>query len=416
MSILFYDTCSLLSLQQEAFSIEDKFYISSVTLNELEDIKSSAKKDEEIKYNARNLSRLLDKNRDKYEIILINSAINQIVIDADLPNTPDSRIIATALYLQNSLKQEITFVSDDTLCKHIARISGLAVKEVEHNKQTGYKGFKEIDFSNDNDLADFYSNMSMNVNQYDLLENEYLIIKRQGELIDKYKWKEESYQKVPFQKLESKMFGKIAPKNGDIYQQLAIDSLTTNKITLLRGPAGSGKSYLALGYLFSLLERGTIDHIVIFCNTVATKGSAKLGFYPGSRTEKLLDSQIGNFLESKIGERGAVETMIDKGQIVLLPMSDIRGFDTTDMHAAVYITEAQNLDIDLMKLALQRIGEDSICILDGDSDAQVDMSMYAGNNNGMRRVSEVFRGEDLYGEIELQTIYRSRIADIANRM
>ena len=91
--------------------------------------------------------------------------------------------------------------------------------------------------------------------------------------------------------------------------------------------------------------------------------------YPGTRTEKLLDSQIGNFLISKLGDRYAVEKLINDGQLVLLPMSDIRGFDTTGMNAAIYITEAQNLDINLMKLALQRIGEDSICIIDGDDKA-----------------------------------------------
>lgn len=69
-----------------------------------------------------------------------------------------------------------------------------------------------------------------------------------------------------------------------------------------------------------------------------------------------------------------------------------------------------------MKLALQRIGEDSICIIDGDYDTQVDLSQYAGMNNGMRRASEVFRGQDLYGEVELKNIYRARIADIAERM
>jgi predicted ribonuclease YlaK len=74
------------------------------------------------------------------------------------------------------------------------------------------------------------------------------------------------------------------------------------------------------------------------------------------------------------------------------------------------------MDISLMKLALQRIGEDCVCILDGDYKAQVDMSQYAGYNNGMRRVSEVFRGCDLYGEVELQNIYRSRIGKIAELM
>ena len=135
--------------------------------------------------------------------------------------------------------------------------------------------------------------------------------------------------------------------------------------------------------------------------------------YPGSRTEKLLDSQIGNLLESKLGDRVAVERLIDDGQLVLLPMSDIRGYDTTGMNAAIYISEAQNLDIELMRLALQRIGEDSICTLDGDSNAQVDLSMYAGDNNGMRRVSKIFRGADFYGEVTLVNIHRSKIAKLA---
>ena len=97
-------------------------------------------------------------------------------------------------------------------------------------------------------------------------------------------------------------------------------------------------------------------------------------------------------------------------------MSDVRGYDTSGMNAGIYITEAQNLDVELLKLALQRVGEDSIIILDGDTKSQVDLIDYEGANNGMRKASKVFRGEDIYGEIELQKIHRSRIAEIANRM
>ena len=101
---------------------------------------------------------------------------------------------------------------------------------------------------------------------------------------------------------------------------------------------------------------------------------------------------------------------------MLLPMSDIRGFDTTGMNAGIYITEAQNLDISLMKLALQRIGEDSICIIDGDDKTQVDDIAFAGINNGMRRASKIFRNHNIYGEIELKRIYRSQIGEIAEQM
>ena len=141
-----------------------------------------------------------------------------------------------------------------------------------------------------------------------------------------------------------------------------------------------------------------------------------LNVYPGTRDEKLLDSQIGNLLASKLGDKVAVERLIEDGTLILLPMSDIRGYDTTGMKAGIYISEAQNMDIELMRLALQRIGEDSICILDGDSDAQVDLSIYAGNNNGMRRVSEIFRNDPVYGEVTLQNIHRSRIARLAQQL
>jgi predicted ribonuclease YlaK len=130
----------------------------------------------------------------------------------------------------------------------------------------------------------------------------------------------------------------------------------------------------------------------------------------------LLDSQIGNLLSSKIGDKTEVERLIAEGKLVLLPLSDIRGYDTSGMNAGIYISEAQNMDVSLMKLALQRIGEDSICIIDGDEKTQVDDISFAGNNNGMKRVSKIFRDTDVYGEIELRKIHRSKIAQIAERM
>lgn len=133
---------------------------------------------------------------------------------------------------------------------------------------------------------------------------------------------------------------------------IAMDSFTKNQISLIKGPAGSGKTYLAMAYLFSQLERHKIDKIIIFCNTLATKNSARLGYLPGTKDEKLLDSQIGNLLSSKLGDKIEVERLIEDGKLVLLPFSDIRGYDTTGMNAGIFISEAQNLDISLMKLAL----------------------------------------------------------------
>jgi len=414
--IKFYDTCSLLELQQAIF--ENEFVISSISINELEEIKNSYTKDEEIKVKARKLSQLLnaEENKDKFKIYLYNNEIEEDLNKYNLIKNNDSRIILSAFNCQKTLNMEILFVSDDIVCRLIAKTLGLQTSPSQASTKEEYTGVKELILSEE-DLADFYISYADNENKFELLENQYIIIKTpDGKVVDKYKWKNGVYQPITFQKAESKMFGKIVPKNGDPYQQLALDSLNSNQITMLKGHAGTGKSYLAFGHMFSLLEHGEIDKIIIFCNTVATRGSAKLGFYPGSRTEKLLDSQIGNLLESKLGDRVEVERLIADGKLILLPMSDIRGYDTTGMNAAIYISEAQNLDVELMRLALQRIGEDSICIIDGDDDAQVDMALYAGSHNGMKRVSEIFKGAPFYGEVRLENIYRSEIAKLAQKL
>lgn len=275
-----------------------------------------------------------------------------------------------------------------------------------------YKGFRELQFKSDEDLAEFYTNKVLTE---DLNINEYLIIKDKADnIVDKYKFDGTKLIQVPYQTLTSKTFGKIKPK--DDIQELAVDALKNNSLIMLRGSAGTGKSYLALGYLFEALEKNKISKIIIFCNTIATAGSAKLGYYPGSREDKLLDSQVGNFLSSKLGSFTEVERLLDMEQLMLLPMSDIRGYDTTGLNAGIYIQECQNFDIELLKLALQRIGDDCICIIDGDNTTQVDDSRFAGDRNGMKRMSEVFRGQDFYAEIELQKIYRSRIAEVAQLM
>lgn len=412
----FFDTCSLLDLQQIAF--KSKFLISNYTIIELEQIKTSGTKDEDTKWAARKVLHLLAQNEDMYTVVF-GKKTDKIIKKFSLPQDNDSRIVATAYeYYKKYGESGLTFVTSDLACREIAKMMSLPTElTLSKDVEDDYLGYREV-IMDEEDLAIFYEKILINrENRFDLKINEYLLIAdKTNKIVDKYKWTADGYVKVPFCKAESKMFGKITPRNYDPYQQLALDSLENNQITMLRGPAGSGKSWLSFAHMFSLLEKGKIDKIIILCNTVATKGSAKLGFYPGSRTEKLLDSQIGNLLESKLGDRVAVERLINDGKLVLLPMSDIRGYDTTGMNAAIYISEAQNLDIELMRLALQRIGEDSICIIDGDYETQLDMSIYAGTHNGMRRVSQVFRGHDFYGEVRLKNIYRSKIAQIAEFM
>ena len=412
----FYDTCSLLLKANHLWDEDCHIVLSSITLEELEHIKTSINKDPDVKFAARKLIKELDEHYGEYSVVFWNNELMLELTDKSLPITNDSKIIICALNWFNNLQpgDQMTFITNDICCKQIAHLVLQCDIESIAEDAYNYDGYKEI-VMDDDEMAEFYSNPTTNI--YELYINEYIIVKdKEGNIVDKLCWTGEGYRHLTYNNFKSDYFGTVKPMKDDVYQALAADSLENNKITLIKGPAGTGKTYLSLGFLLHKLERNKIDKIIVFCNTVATKNSAKLGFYPGTRDEKLLDSQIGNLLSSKLGGRIAVEQMIQKEELVLLPLSDIRGYDTSGMSAGIYISEAQNLDIELMKLTLQRIGEDSICIIDGDCNAQVDDIHFAGSSNGMKRASQVFRGSDIYGEVTLKNIHRSRIARLAESM
>ena len=413
MKIKFYDTSSLLKQVDSLFESDDQIAISSITFEELENIKTSSNKDADVKFAARKLLHLLDNNIGKYTTIIYQEKFLKPIKKQHLSITNDTKILSCAIELAKS--NEVIFITNDLALKHIAMLFFPIVESIA-DEVDDYRGFKEFFFGSDEEaLSLFYSDLT--VNRLDLLPNEYLVIRNaDGGIVDRLCWTGEEYRPLKFSQFTSQHFGNIKPMKGDIYQQFVCDSFLNNKITMVKGPAGSGKTLLSLGFLFDQLEHGKIDKIIVFCNTVATKDSARLGFYPGTKDEKLLDSQIGNLLISKVGGRIEVERMMHDEELILLPMSDIRGYDTSGMRAGIYISEAQNLSVNLMKLALQRIGDDSICIIDGDCKTQVDDIQYAGSNNGMRRVSKVFRGKPIYGEIELQNIHRSDIGKIAELM
>ena len=410
-----YDTCSLLEQAGHLFdSDEFTLVISSITLEELENIKTSGNKDPDVKYAARKVLIDMDEHYGAFEIVLYNDSFGDMMMRDGISLSNDAKIIACARHFAAKHPQdEVIFVTNDLICRHIASMYFITEKVIEEDYD--YDGYKEV-YLDEDGLIEFYSNQDKNL--YDLFINQYLLVydANSGDCIERLVWTGDGYRRLAYNTFASKWFGDIKPMKGDLYQSLVADSFSNNKITLVKGPAGSGKTYLSLGFLMHKLERNKIDRIIVFCNTVATKNSAKLGFYPGTRDEKLLDSQIGNLLISKFGGRVAVEQMILEEKLVLLPLSDIRGYGTSGMKAGIYISEAQNMDVELMKLTLQRIGEDSICIIDGDCKTQVDDIHFAGSNNGMRRASQVYRGEDVYGEVTLKNIHRSRVAMIAEKM
>lgn len=294
MDYKFYDTSSLLLRANDLFTKEEDaefgFGISSITLQELENIKTSTYKSPEIKYAARHLLHLLDKYSSFYDTIIYKEDYGQTITEKGLELTNDTKILACALFYEvNYHPDEMIFVTNDLALKQIANLflGKDCITSVQEEKDD-YCGYSEIKL-NDEELGKFYSDLSNNIgNNY---INGYLIIKDlNDEIVDKMRWDGMNYVPIAYHNFKSKYFGEVKPVKGDIYQACAADSLSRNTITMLKGPAGSGKSYLALGYLLSQLEKGKIDKIVVFANPVATRGSARLGFYPGTKDEKLLDS------------------------------------------------------------------------------------------------------------------------------
>jgi predicted ribonuclease YlaK len=409
-TICFYDTNAILKLQSKIFT--DRFYISSVTLQELENIKTSHNKDEETKYNARKILHLLDEHQDEYDVVIYTNTIESYINDNQIEITPDSKIVASAAYIQALISgnQSLVFVTDDISCKVIAKnIFLLSVKSVDDGiDDCNYFGFAEKTFS-DEEMSDFY--LHLTENRFDLLENEYLIIRKSdGEVVDTLRWNDGEYKKVCNKTIKSTLFGdKIKPK--DVYQSCAIDSILNNTITAITGKAGSGKSLISLITIMNLIETGKYDRLIIMFNPTKAKGASDMGFYSGDAIEKAMQNSIGSILTTKFGDRFAVDLLLQQEKIKLVSMADIRGMEIRD-NEILWITECQNTSIELLKLCLSRASSGCKIVIEGDYTSQVDSYMFEKSNNGLRRAINVFKGYKEFGYIQLQNVWRSKIAEL----
>lgn len=396
------DTSKLMEDIEELEEMLSKYsvIIPHVTLEELDNHKDNYK-DEIRSFKGRNAIRFINKNIDNIIFAECDDTISK----------NDNQIIDVAI------KHNASIFTNDICMKVKAKSKKIKVLELGDDiMHCEYSGYKEIATDNEKDnikLSEIYKDKTSN--PFGLLVNEYLLVKDEnGKLVDKFRYTSEGHVGFNNKSLDSSALGKIKPL--DEYQGCLTDSLINNKMTMVRGKAGSGKSILSLAYSLGAIESGKYDKLIVFCNPVNSKNAARLGFYPGSRLEKVLDSFVGSMLSSKLGGMEGVYQLIERGKLEILPFSDIRGYDTSGMNAIVYIVESQNLSVDLMKLAIQRVSDDCKLIIDGDNNSQVDMIAYEGSNNGMRRVSEVFRGQNFYGEVELKNVHRSELAKIADLM
>lgn len=358
-------------------------------------------------FEARNGLRILRNYSNKIKIVLTEVDKEQL----EESTTVDSQIIKHA-----ELEGAIV-VTNDLSMSTISDSAGIISTQYEHPQDKYRKGHHTIEAGEQ--LSRGQNIFTILALLDDVRTNEYIIVQEFGQVNNIYKKLSNNggYETIKSNVcIDSAVFGKIRAKNLDPYQICAIDALKTNQINIITGPAGSGKTFLTLAAQWEMLEEGKIDGITIFINPVKTKNSKEVGFYKGDKNTKLLQEGIGSILASKLGG-GNIDNIMNyilDGTILILPVSDIRGYEVGE-NRSLYITEAQNLDVELMKLALQR-AEQCRVFVEGDPSTQLDGWMYEGSNNGMKRAIEVFSGEEIFGTVSLETIYRSEIAKIADKM
>ena len=90
-----------------------------------------------------------------------------------------------------------------------------------------------------------------------------------------------------------------------------------------------------------------------------------------------------------------VESLINQGKLILIPLAEARGFETGDK-SVLYVSEAQNMDIYLLKTVIQRAKDGTKVIIEGDTEEQVDNYAFANEKSGMKRAIEVFKNENSF--------------------
>ena len=185
--------------------------------------------------------------------------------------------------------------------------------------------------------------------------------------------------------------GKIAPKN--LNQKLYVEAVRSCTITFGVGPAGTGKTYLAMGMAVAALLRNDVKRIVL--TRPAVEAGEKVGFLPGDLAEKVdpyLRPLYDALSEMMDVERG--RKLIEKGTIEVAPLAFMRGRTLND--SFVILDEAQNTTPEQMRMFLTRLGNNSRAAVTGDI-TQTDLD--PGRMSGLEHAVSILEGIDGIGVV-----------------
>ncbi|PWC41326.1 PhoH family protein [Azospirillum sp. TSO22-1] len=180
--------------------------------------------------------------------------------------------------------------------------------------------------------------------------------------------------------------GAITPRSP--MQATYLQALAESEMVFGLGPAGTGKTYLAVAQAVAMMISGQVDRIVL--SRPAVEAGERLGFLPGDLKEKVdpylrpLYDALHDMLPAE-----QVKKRIESGEIEIAPLAFMRG--RTLGNAFVILDEAQNTTPMQMKMFLTRLGEGGRMVITGDI-TQIDLP--SGTKSGLREALEILRGVD----------------------
>ena len=187
-----------------------------------------------------------------------------------------------------------------------------------------------------------------------------------------------------FDQIATRKRGPVRARNAA--QDTYIKALRNHELVFAEGPAGTGKTWLAVGYAVSLLEQGHVERLIL--SRPAVEAGERLGFLPGDMREKVdpylrpIYDALYDFMEARHVERG-----LSTGMIEIAPLAFMRG--RTLANAVVLLDEAQNTTSMQMKMFLTRLGEGSRMIVTGDP-TQIDLP--PGQKSGLIEAVRILTG------------------------
>ncbi|MEH6452993.1 MAG: PhoH family protein [Psychromonas sp.] len=198
--------------------------------------------------------------------------------------------------------------------------------------------------------------------------------------------KTEEHESIQSLSIKTKR-GVIKPRGEN--QAKYVSKILRNDISFGIGPAGTGKTYLAVACAIEALERQEIRRILL--TRPAVEAGEKLGFLPGDLSQKV-DPYLRPLYDALFEMLGfeKVEKLIEKNIIEIAPLAYMRGRTLND--AFVILDESQNTTVEQMKMFLTRIGFNSTAVITGDI-TQIDLPRH--QKSGLRHAIEVLGDDDI---------------------